>query len=59
MKSNRELDAFTEALEKVLSVSHAEIKRREAEYMADRKREKEKREIKAPASEDHASLEKD
>lgn len=59
VKLSKEFDAFTEALEKVLSVSHVEIKRREAAYMAERKIEKAKREIKPPASEDHASHEKD
>ncbi len=49
MKS-KEYHAFTEALEKVLSVTPAEIKQREAEEKAKRKYTGKKRGPKAPAS---------
>ena len=42
-KANAEYDTFDKALTKVLSVSHDELKRREAEWKKERKRKRKKR----------------
>lgn len=53
----KEFKAFSEALEKVLSVSHAEIKRREAIEMAARRKAAygRKRKAKNPSASGYAS----
>jgi hypothetical protein len=54
MKTSPQYDAFTNLVDRVLTVSHEEIKRREAEYkkrsLANPKRRGPKRKVKPPAS---------
>ena len=62
---SKEYEAFSHALEQVLSVSHDEIKRRESEehskrHLAPRKQSKnKKRKAKKPSASGHAADEKD
>jgi hypothetical protein len=58
MKESGEYKAFTEALEKVLSVSHPEIKQLEAADRLVKKYTGRKRKPKRSASEDRASRRK-
>jgi hypothetical protein len=56
---NKEYEAFTEALEKILSVSHDEIKRREAEVKSIKEIAPRRRKPRKTSASDHASPEKD
>lgn len=55
---SKEYEAFSKALEQVLSVSHAEIKRREAEEKAKKKIAPRRRKPKKTSASDRASPEK-